>query len=70
MKAGIFIDDYKLPVFKRYLDEAKYNYEVGKGLADDMLMITVETNDAAALGEVVKAANFEASIPSTSETIH
>lgn len=58
MKAGIAIDDWKLPIFERHL--SGYVYEKGPGLTDDTLLLTVETDDMKALEKVVRAANAEA----------
>lgn len=60
MKAGIAIDDWKLPIFNQHLVDAGYRYESGPGLTGDTLLLTVETDDAKALEAVVRAANTEA----------
>ena len=59
-KAGIAIDRWKLPIFKRHLGGAGYVYEEGKGVTADTLMLYVYTDDLLALGRVVRAANNEA----------
>ena len=61
MKAGIVIDDWKLPIFERHLSQAGYTYEKGPGLIAGTLLLTVKTENATALGEVARAANKEAS---------
>jgi len=60
MKAAIAIDDWKLPIFDRHLSVAGYVFERGPGVTDDTLLLTVVTDDAAALEKVVRAANVEA----------
>lgn len=60
MKAGIVIDDWKLPIFDRHLSESGYVYEKHPGVTAGTLTLTVETEDAKALAVVVRAANTEA----------
>ena len=68
MKAGIAIDDWKLPIFERHLTEAGYFYEKKTGVTKDTLLLTVETDDLAALEPVVVAANVEAAKASAVRT--
>ncbi|HAM42111.1 MAG TPA: hypothetical protein DCS42_06925 [Nitrospiraceae bacterium] len=60
MKAAIAIDDWKLPIFDRHLSKAGHTYEMGPGVTEDTLLLTVESNDMAALEIVVRSANTEA----------
>lgn len=60
MKAGICIDDWKLPIFERHLSRSGYAYEKHPGLTADTLTLIVLTEDAKALEVVVRAANTEA----------
>lgn len=60
MKAGIAIDAWKLPIFERRLKQAGYSFENAGALTAGCLILTVITDNAVALGEVVKAANSEA----------
>jgi hypothetical protein len=60
MKAGIAIDDWKLPIFERHLTQAGYAYKRGPGLTPGWLLLTVDTDNAVALEVVVRAANTEA----------
>jgi hypothetical protein len=60
MRAAIIIDDWKSPIFERHLLQAGYSYEKRPGLTESTLLLTVETDDAKALGTVVRAANTEA----------
>lgn len=62
-KAGIAIDNWKLPIFERHLTRAGYTYKWTPGLTKDTGIITVELNratEAASLHPIVKAANDEA----------
>lgn len=59
-KAGIAIDEWKLPIFKRHLEQAGYTYENVGPLAPATLLLRVNTTNPVALLEVVKAANTEA----------
>jgi hypothetical protein len=60
LRAGIAIDEWKLPIFKRYLSGAEFEYTQTGGLAPGTLMLYVETLDLNRLARVVKAANAEA----------
>lgn len=62
-KAGIAIDNWKLPIFERHLTKAGYAYKWTPGLTENTGIITVElarATEAAALHPIVKAANDEA----------
>jgi hypothetical protein len=59
MKAGIAVDDWKLPVFRRVLDEAGYTYKDGGGFAGNCTMLLVETESSLLLAAVVAKANAE-----------
>ena len=59
-KAGIMLDDWKLPIFEKALDEAGFEYEQSPGITEYTLLLTVETDDLHALSEVVKKTNDEA----------
>jgi hypothetical protein len=60
LRAGIAIDEWKLPIFKRHLLDAEFEYTQTCGPAPDTLMLYVETTDLNRLARVVKAANSEA----------
>lgn len=62
INAGIVIDDWKLPIFKRHLDEAGIEYQQNPGLTDNSLLLVaqVEAQQMEALAAVVLAANQEA----------
>jgi len=62
MKAAIFIDDWKLPIFERSLTHAGYTYEVAEGRLPLGLVLTVTTDDIKSLETVVRAANTEAAV--------
>ena len=59
MKAGIVIDRWKLPIFTRHLKQAGYSYDEKGELVEATLVLTVETNDGAALQKVLTAAATE-----------
>lgn len=59
MKAGIVVDDWKLPVFRRRLTEAGYEYTEAGGLTHDTTVLTVVTSDMLALKKVVEACQAE-----------
>lgn len=60
MKAGIAIDRWKLSIFERHLAQNGYTWTNAGGLTEGTLLLTVETENAEALGVVVRAANDEA----------
>ena len=45
MKAGIAVDDWKLPVFRKRLTEAGLTYEDGGALTSGVTLLTVKTNN-------------------------
>ena len=59
-KVAIGIDDWKLEIFERHLKGSGYAFRNAGTLAAGTLLLTVETTNVEALGEVVKAANAEA----------
>lgn len=60
-KAGVLIDSYKLPVFKRHLDADGYSYTEQPGMTSGTILLTVSFNWVAELKPVIEAANAEAS---------
>ena len=68
MKAAIVLDDWKLPIFKRHLNDAGFEYTQFSGPTQGCITLTVITEDAARLGEVVRTANIEAKKISTTLT--
>lgn len=59
MKAGIVLDNWKLPIFRKRLTEAGYEYEDGGGLTSDTTVLTVETDDVLALKKVIESCEAE-----------
>lgn len=59
MKAGIVVDNWKLPVFRTRLTEAGYEYQDGGPLPGDTTLLTVETSDMLALKKVIEACQTE-----------
>lgn len=60
MKAAIAIDTWKLPIFERHLQQAGYQFKKAGTLMPGSMLLTVVTDNAEALQEVVKAAHLEA----------
>ena len=60
MKAAILVDDWKLEVFRRILDEEGYEYEELRKLSKGCSVITVTTDDLSKLKPVVERMNHEA----------
>lgn len=59
MKAGIAVDDWKLPVFRERLTQAGYEYTDGGALTADTTLLTVETNNMLALKKVIEKCQAE-----------
>lgn len=62
MRAGIAVDNWKLPVFREKLKAAGYTYEDKGEITPDSTMLMVETTDIVALGKVVTAANVACAV--------
>lgn len=62
MIAGIVIDNWKLDIFKKRLDDAEFTYTVQLGISDDTLTVKVEYDQfsLAHLQSVVQGAQNEA----------
>lgn len=58
--AGIALDTWKLPIFRRRLDEAGYSYTEHPGITKDTSMLNVKTERLAPLQRVIEAAQLEA----------
>jgi hypothetical protein len=54
MKAGIAVDNWKLPVFRKRLTEAGYQYTDAGGLTHDTTLLTVECSDILKLKKVMR----------------
>lgn len=59
MKAGIVVDDWKLPVFRERLTAAGFTYTDAGGLTHDTTVLTVVTDDVSRLGDIVKECQRE-----------
>ena len=63
MKAGIAVDNWKLPVFRKLLTEAGYEFQDGGALTADATLLTVETNDMLKLKKVIERCQAECRTP-------
>lgn len=59
MKAGIAVDNWKLPVFRRMLDKAGYEYSDVGALTADATLLTIETDNILALKKVLEQCQAE-----------
>lgn len=59
MKAGIAVDDWKLPTFRKRLTEAGYTYQDAGAFTGDTTILTVETNDMLKLKKVIEQCQAE-----------
>lgn len=55
--AGVVIDAYKLPVFKKHLDAAGFKYTEHPGITKDTLTLKVSYEWVADLQPIIEAAN-------------
>jgi len=65
MKPLIAIDDWKLPVFRKGLEDAGFDFEVGPGLSKGTLFLTLEIaeEELGHLTRVVKQCQVKAAEP-------
>ncbi len=59
MKAGIAVDNWKLPIFRKQLKAAGYEYQDGGALTGDTTLLTVETTNMLALKKVIEQCQDE-----------
>lgn len=59
MKAGIVVDDWKLPVFRKRLTDAGFTYTDAGGLTHDATVLTVVTDDMLKLKRVLESCQTE-----------
>ncbi len=59
MKAGILVDDWKLPVFRRRLTEAGYDYEDGGAPRPGITILKVKTDKVMELADLLKECQDE-----------
>lgn len=57
--AGVVIDDWKLPIFKRHLDGAGYKYTEHPGVTHGTLTLRVNYAWVSELKPIIEAANEE-----------
>lgn len=57
--AGIVMDNWKLPIFKKHLDAAGYTYTEPSRFTGDTLVLQVHYDWAHKLQPIVEAANAE-----------
>jgi len=58
--AGIVLDDWKLPIFKRCLDKGGFKYLEFNGPTKNCITLKVEFENITELQPIVQAANDEA----------
>ena len=59
MKAGIAVDNWKLPVFRKRLTEAGYAYDDAGELTPGTTLLTVKMTDMLALKKVLERCQSE-----------
>lgn len=57
--AGVVIDSWKLPTFKKHLDAAGYTYTEHPGITRGTLTLKVQYEWVAILKPIIEAANAE-----------
>ncbi len=58
-KAAVAIDSWKLPIFKKMLEDGGYNYTEHPGLTKDTLLLQVMTENIATLQPTIEKAKAE-----------
>jgi hypothetical protein len=61
MRAGIVLDDWKLPVFRKRLPEAGFAYTDGGALGESLTLLIVDTDNMIGLAETIKKCQIECS---------
>lgn len=59
MKAGIAVDNWKLPVFRKQLSTAGYQYQDGGPVTAEATLLTVETSNILALKKIIEQCQAE-----------
>lgn len=59
MKAAIAVDDWKLPIFRKRLEAAGYEYTDAGAFTGDTTILTVEATDMLALKKVIEQCQAE-----------
>jgi hypothetical protein len=59
MRAGIVVNNWKLPVFRKHLTSAGYEYQDGGALTHDTTLLTVDVSDGLALKKVLEQCQAE-----------
>jgi hypothetical protein len=59
VKAGVAIDNWKLPIFKKHLDAAGYKYEEPVPFVDGTLILKVQYEWVHKLKSILEAAQKE-----------
>lgn len=70
MKAGIVIDAWKLPIFKKHLTEAGFSFEEKGALTPGSLVLHVQAESAEKLKPVVVAAQQECKNCKDNDSMH
>lgn len=63
MKAGIAVDNWKLPVFRKRLTEAGFEYTDSGAFTHDTTLLTVETDNMLKLKRVLEKCQAECRRP-------
>jgi ribosomal protein L10 len=59
LRAAIALDDWKLPIFRKRLTKAGYEYQDAGAFTGDTTILTVETDNVLALKKVIEACEAE-----------
>lgn len=59
LKIAIAIDRWKLPIFKKHLDRAGYEFKKRPGVTADTMMLRVESKTVDELKPIIQAAQDE-----------
>lgn len=68
MKAGVVLDDWKLPIFKKHLDAAGYKYDEPVPFTNGTLTLKVHYEWVSKLQPIIEAAQRECAKVKASQT--
>lgn len=57
--AGVVLDRWKLPIFKRHLDAAGFEYSEHPGVTSDTMLLKVKADFVATVQPIIEAAQRE-----------
>jgi hypothetical protein len=59
LKSGIVIDDWKLSIFKKHLDQSGFEYTINPGITKNTLVLMVKSEFVSDVQKIAISANTE-----------